>query len=240
LSRHEALPDPRERDVGDLHANWRLARPGSLRVLVVEDDPDSRTVLCTLLERLGCVVLAAENGALALDLTSQADVDVVLTDLRMPVLDGVGLLHALRADARRQSWPVIAVTASSLEHERHVYLGMGFNDYVAKPYDFVSILQVLRDHAGAQWEPPDEAPTPANPSAPVAKEESAQRVNWADLLNWANDGEISALRQWFDETQGAGMADSLRGEVKKALARYDFEALVLLFRQAQQADLERR
>jgi hypothetical protein len=65
-------------------------------------------------------------------------------------------------------------------------------------------------------------------------------VNWEDLLSWANDGDVSALRQWLEESQAAGLPESLRSEAKKALARYDFDALALLFRQAQQADSERR
>jgi len=221
-----------------LHAGWRLAQPGSVRVLVAEDDPDSRTVLCALLQRLGCEVVVAENGAVALALSEDADIDLVLTDLRMPVLDGVGLMEALRADPRRAGWPVVAVTASSLEHEREVYLGMGFTDYVPKPYEFVRILQVLRDRAGAQFVPPDEPGSATPQAAPSPTQHPpvnlpTTHTDWRNLLTWAQDGDVAALRQWLTETQGQDLPEALRNDARAALARYDFDALSDLFQRAQ-------
>ncbi len=220
----------------NLQAGWRLAEPGSIRVLVAEDDPDSRTVLCALLQRLGCEVMAAENGAAALALSEGADIDLVLTDLRMPVLDGVGLMQALRADPRRAQWPIVAVTASSLEHERDVYLAMGFTDYVPKPYEFVRILQVLRDRAGAHLVPPEEAASAApRPPIPEPTEalDSKPSSDWPQLLAWAQDGDVAALRQWLTDTQGMDLPEPLRSEARTALARYDFDALSDLFQRAQ-------
>jgi PAS domain S-box-containing protein len=232
----EEMPTPTA-DASVLAAGWRLAVPGSVRVLVAEDDPDSRAVLCALLSRIGCQVMAGENGAEALALSTHEDVDLVLTDLRMPVLDGVGLMQALRDDPRRRAWPVVAVTASSMEHEREVYLDMGFSDYIPKPYEFVSILQVLRDRAGAHLVPPagsDEGPPASAPSATVAGGGAA----WAELIGWAQDGDVAALRAALQGAAGATLPTPVRAEAQSALARYDFDALVLLFERAQAAPPE--
>ena len=237
---HVALPlhrAPAEIDSEPTHADalqpgWRLAVPGSLRVLVAEDDPDSRAVLCALLQRMGCQVVAGENGAEALALSATADIDVVLTDLRMPVLDGVGLLQALRNDPRRSHWPVVAVTASSMEHEREVYLAMGFTDYVPKPYEFVSILQVLRDRAGAQFVPPEDDAQPAVESVVAPTADGSAGPDWHTWVAWAQDGDVAALRQALADP-ASPVSAPLRGEARAALSRYDFDALVALFQRAQ-------
>ena len=163
---------------------------------------------------------------MALELSEGRDIDLVLTDLRMPVLDGVGLMEALRADPKRRAWPVVAVTASSLEHERAVYLVMGFTDYIPKPYEFVRILEVLRDRAGAQFVPPD---TSLDEATSAAASDSALDADWLQLQAWAQDGDVAALRQWMAETHANALSESLRDEARAALARYDFDALTDLF-----------
>ncbi len=138
-----------------------LPREGkpACRLLVVEDDPDSRNILVQTLAALGAQVLQAGQGeeALAqmerLAQTAQAGqppVDLVFTDIRMPVLDGLGLLRQIR-----QHWgealPVVAVSASSLEHERRFYVGEGFQDFVGKPYDLQEIYRLLRRYLPERW-----------------------------------------------------------------------------------------
>ena len=153
----------------------RLAPGTSLRALVVEDDAHSRDVLVTLLRGIGCEVEAAVDGEAGLAACrarpDDAPFDIVFSDIRMPRLDGLQMLQALRADARTRALPLVAVSASSLEHERRYYVEHGFQDFVGKPYDFGAIHEMLVLHAGARLvaapaESGDEAPDAASSADP--------------------------------------------------------------------------
>ena len=73
---------------------------------------------------------------------------IVFSDIRMPRMDGLRLLEAVRADERTRALPMVAVSASSLEHERRFYIAEGFEDFVGKPYGFEMIYAMLARHAG--------------------------------------------------------------------------------------------
>jgi two-component system, NtrC family, response regulator AtoC len=79
------------------------------RVLVVDDERRMRRLLQVMLEQIGLESIAAENGAQTLDLFQSEGVDLVLTDLRMPDMDGIQLLQAIRE--RDADVPVVVLTA---------------------------------------------------------------------------------------------------------------------------------
>ncbi|KAB2897718.1 MAG: response regulator, partial [Kofleriaceae bacterium] len=93
----------------------RHTRSKTARVLVVEDDEPTRDLIRRTLEHRGNFVAEADNGRVALDRIDEARPDVVVLDLMMPVLDGFGFLHALRADPRYAQLPVIVTTARTLD-----------------------------------------------------------------------------------------------------------------------------
>ncbi|MCZ8236655.1 MAG: ATP-binding protein [Inhella sp.] len=226
---------------------WQLAPGQRLDVLVAEDDPDSRTVLCQLLQNMGVTVWAAEDGEAAWQLALQHPMDAVLTDLRMPRRDGVALMQALKADPARQTWPVVAVTASSLVHERDSYLAMGFADYVAKPYEFQRIVDVLRKFTAATWQPRDPSHLPTQPtvdaaehpaSSPNATGEPPAQILWGELLAWSDDGDVVALREWLHSKGAQQLPPATLAALREALARYDFDRLTACLREAQAASPE--
>ena len=87
------------------------------KVLVVEDEVDSRDVLAKLLERHGHRVACAENGRQALRRLLNDTPDVVILDVRMPELDGIGLLEVLRSYLRWHDLPVFLLTAHATDAE---------------------------------------------------------------------------------------------------------------------------
>jgi CheY-like chemotaxis protein len=95
-------------------------------VLVVEDEGDSRDFVGRFLERAGHRVISAENGRRALQRLLNETPDVVVLDIRMPELDGIGLLEVLRSYLRWHTLPVIVLTAhaSAPELERARQLGV--------------------------------------------------------------------------------------------------------------------
>jgi len=227
----------------------RLAPGATLRALVVEDDPYSRDVLVTLLREAGCEVDAAIDGEAGLAACrarpGDAPYDVVFTDIRMPRMDGLQLLQALHADERTRGLPLIAVSASSLEHERRYYIDIGFRDFVGKPYRFGAIHEMLALHAGARLEPvaPEE---PAQASGPESAAEVVDRVQrdaiaaagvmrrsvvraqLAALADGAASGSMTQVRDQLGALAAAPpgtLPEGLLALLEGDLRQYDFTTL---------------
>ena len=95
--------------------------PAPKKILVADDETNLRRVLGAILKREGHQVLSAENGAEALELLARNDVDAVITDLRMPKVDGMELLERTVADY--PDVPVIVLTAAAVRLVRGVMEG---------------------------------------------------------------------------------------------------------------------
>jgi CheY-like chemotaxis protein len=107
----------------------------SCRILLVEDNAVNRTIATKLLEKRGHVVIAVENGALAVDITATEQFDVVLMDVSMPVMDGLTATAHIRAREHTTGAhiPIIAVTAHAMESDRERCRAAGMDDYIPKP-----------------------------------------------------------------------------------------------------------
>jgi signal transduction histidine kinase/CheY-like chemotaxis protein len=116
-----------------------------LRALLVEDNPTNRLVATKLLEKAGISVAVVEDGAQALARLNDAPeaFDVVLMDIQMPVMDGLEATRHLRADARFDLLPIIAMTADAMADDRQRCLDVGMQEYVSKPIDIAKLLAAL-------------------------------------------------------------------------------------------------
>lgn len=106
-----------------------------IRVLLVDDEPDTREVMASTLEACGATVLSAACAADALHTLRRAPVDVLLADLAMPGTDGYGLIREIRSQSTQSfsAVPAAAVTASARDDERQRALDAGFQIHLAKP-----------------------------------------------------------------------------------------------------------
>jgi len=111
------------------------------RILVVEDDPDIRAILTRFLERRGYGVKVAADGAEALCVLEEEPVDLVLSDVRMPRMDGLELLAAVRQ--RDPDIQLVLMTAYSTVRDAVEAIQGGAADYVEKPIDFRRLERVL-------------------------------------------------------------------------------------------------
>ncbi|MGE0042419.1 MAG: ATP-binding protein [Vicinamibacterales bacterium] len=115
------------------------------RVLVVDDNPDLRAYVASLLESTW-VVVTAVDGVEALEAIRANPPDIVVSDVMMPRLDGVGLVRALRGDPGTRSIPVILLSARAGEESAVVGLDAGSDDYLMKPFSARELIARVRTH----------------------------------------------------------------------------------------------
>lgn len=138
--------------------------PGKLegvRLLVVEDDPDTRDAITQFLEDYGAAVVAVGSAKEALERLGIDSFDVLVSDIGMPVMDGYELIRELRAheqaDSPGRRLPAVAVTAFAREEDRQRVLREGYSEHVPKPVNTARLISVLVDLAGKA--DPGAAPT---------------------------------------------------------------------------------
>ena len=120
-------------------------RLDGVRVLIVDDEPDTREIICHELEGCGAKVTEAGNAAEALEFLQSNEVDVLLADVAMPDEDGYSLIRKIRSSpaARVASIPAAAVTAHARDDERKEALAAGFQLHVAKPFDPAELARAV-------------------------------------------------------------------------------------------------
>lgn len=112
------------------------------KILVVEDNEDTREILLFRLKSMGnCQVLLASNGKEALEIATKSRPDLIIMDLKMPVMDGWEATRAIRQTNWGKDLPVIALTAQAMEGDEERALDAGCNDYIAKPIMDYAILK---------------------------------------------------------------------------------------------------
>ena len=106
------------------------------RILIAEDEPKLREILCDYFHSKGDVPVGAADGLQALELAESDDFDAILLDIMMPGLDGFAVCRAVR---RRQDTPILFLTALSDEEDKLYGYELGADDYITKPYS-LSVL----------------------------------------------------------------------------------------------------
>jgi CheY-like chemotaxis protein len=192
-------------------ADGALPGMGSLRVLVAEDHPVNRQYMAALLEGMGHQPFFAGNGLEAVQAIRERRFDIVLMDLHMPLLDGVGATLSIRAlpDGAAATVPIIALTADAFAQTRERCLMAGMNDFLAKPVSPERLSAMFRRLFGgaSSTDAPaaGQADAPATEPAPVVLDratlDSALRAMSRERL-------AHLLRSFFDE--GPEMVERLR------------------------------
>jgi len=113
-------------------------------ILVVDDEPDNLEVFKAALEMLhNATVHVASSGDEALSLLTTKHPTIVVTDLSMPRMDGYALLHVLRKRPDTSNLPIIAITAHAMLGDRERIMDAGFDGYISKPFDIMTISDNL-------------------------------------------------------------------------------------------------
>ncbi len=118
------------------------------RILLAEDQKDTRQLLIRMLQHAGLEVTAVENGQQLVETALTGDFDLILSDIQMPKMDGIAAIALLRAAGI--DTPCVALTANTMTHEVQTYLAAGFATHLAKPVDRNKFAAVLNHFLGGQ------------------------------------------------------------------------------------------
>ncbi len=116
----------------------------SQRILVVEDQPDNRTILRDLLTAAGFTVLEAEDGEAGIAMALAERPDLILMDIQMPLVDGYAATRRIKAAPGMATTPIIAVTSYALAGDEAKTRAAGCDGYIAKPFSPRALLAEVR------------------------------------------------------------------------------------------------
>ena len=114
------------------------------RILMVEDSPSVRQLMSFTLRGAGYEVVEATNGSEALEKFSTEKVDMVVTDLNMPKMDGKTLIRELRNDPQNRFMPIVMLTTEQDDNKRREARAAGASAWISKPFKPTQLLNVVR------------------------------------------------------------------------------------------------
>ncbi len=222
------LPMPESRRVQRLAANQPTRK-----ILVVDDTPENRQLLCDLLQSVGFETAEAVHGAEGVAVWEKWKPDFIWMDMRMPVMDGLAATREIRrreTDGGLPRTPVIALTASGFEHEMDAVNDAGCDELVLKPFRASTIFETLAKYLKLEYEYREVAAGNASKSAePAVEEPTAERLAALPaevkerLLAAVSEGDVRAATEVVDSLNGTapGLAQGIRAMVRQ----YRFEEL---------------
>ncbi len=161
------------------------------KILIIEDEEQTRKNLATILRMEGHTVLTAEDGGLGLDLARREQPDLILCDVMMPRLDGHGVLAALRENKMTAAVPFIFLTARGEWNDLRTGMNLGADDYLTKPATASELLAaIVARIARARQRPPAEFAPDYSSSAPLVALGLTARE--AKVLLWVAQGKSNA------------------------------------------------
>ncbi|MHB8712576.1 MAG: response regulator [Trichloromonadaceae bacterium] len=200
------------------------------KILVVDDRKDSRQFVAELLGLVGFATLEAANGKEAIALFQIEMPDLVLMDMRMPVMDGYEATRRLKATAAGKTTPIIAVSASALIEERENILASGADEFICKPFREHELFAAIGKQLGIAYryaEPKSSAVQGQEPRKVLSEDlEALPAVLRAELRRALLVLNVSDIR---DIIQRIDMINGPLGEGMRRLEReYQFDVLLAL------------
>ncbi|MCK5525484.1 MAG: response regulator [Thiomargarita sp.] len=115
------------------------------KILLIDDDMRNVFALSNVLQKQGMDILKAANGKDGLEILNKTPtIDLVITDIMMPIMNGYETMEAIRAQKRFKQLPIIALTAKAMKEDREKSIAAGASDYMVKPVEIDQLLSLLR------------------------------------------------------------------------------------------------
>jgi len=199
-----------------------------LRVLIADDTMENRAYLEQLLQPLGFDTRAVADGAQAVEAFAEWQPQLVLIDLRMPVLDGREATRQIRARPDGTKTPIIVVTASAFAENRREVIEAGADDFLGKPFREADLFEKIGRLAGVAFEYADETPAPlASEAKPLLPAEVAAALSAGLRVRL----RAAAVRADFDEmlallTEAEPTAPEIAAELRRRVERFEYQDLL--------------
>lgn len=162
------------------------------KILVIEDEPEMRRNLLTILRLENFAAFSAENGAAGLEQARRVRPDLILCDVMMPGLDGYAVLTALRGSPQTATIPFIFLTARGEKPDVRAGMNLGADDYLAKPVAKSDLLQAIRARLKRRAEQERAVFNPDFRSARPLQEQLGLTPRVAETLLWIAQGKTNA------------------------------------------------
>jgi CheY-like chemotaxis protein len=179
----------------------------TFRLLVVDDDENSRDLMVTLFRSVGFDVAEAVNGQEALETWEKWHPDLIWMDIRMPVTDGYEAISMIKSKMRKSAFEIntkiIALTASAFEEDRIKVMEQGADDFVRKPFSESDIFQTMERHLGVQYIYSEGYSTLDTVRSDVDKDD----VNLTDSVGNLPDNLIAMLEEAVELSDSAMIDD---------------------------------
>jgi len=207
----------------------RLAPDSQVEAIVADDAADNREMLHHMLADLGATVRVADDGRQALALLEESLPDIAFLDIRMPNMDGLEALRRIRAHPNRSAVKVVAVSASTLTHQRRKMLEAGFDGFIGKPFRLEQVCACLAALLGGEF----------IYAAPEEKSPEEAEIDWRTvelptglverLWEAAEFRQVTRLEGCFQEMeQLGGEAGRLAAHLRALRQQHDMDSLLAL------------
>jgi len=162
------------------------------KILVIEDEPEMRRNITTILRLEKFHPIAAENGRVGVELAAKERPDLVLCDVMMPELDGYGVLEALRENAQTASVPFIFLTAKGEKPDIRAGMNLGADDYLTKPVAKADLIDAILSRLERANQQTKAEFKPNFSSAKPLEKELGLTPRVAEVLLWLAQGKTNS------------------------------------------------
>ncbi len=152
-------------DDSEKYTPARISKIPTLKILIVDDNAVNRLVLTRMLEKDSHNIVTASDGKEAVEIASSLPLNLILMDIKMPIMDGLAACkHIRESDGINARIPIIAISANYSKEDEDVAIAAGMNDYLAKPFRFADVTHKIS--SSLQLTLPEHQP--AQPIAPAS------------------------------------------------------------------------
>jgi signal transduction histidine kinase/DNA-binding NarL/FixJ family response regulator len=205
-------------------------------ILVIDDRWENRAVLVNLLQPLGFDLIEAENGLDGLDKLAKHPTDLVITDIAMPVMNGLEMIQTVRTQPSTQALPIIVSSASVFNFNRQQSQASGANDFLPKPVNSDELFDQVQNYLNLTWIYESSEAAIANPPMPDSVTDPSTQTNLKippsvilqPLYTAARMGDIRSIEQH------AQQLDPIYGDFTQMIltlaASFDDQAILKLIK----------
>jgi signal transduction histidine kinase/CheY-like chemotaxis protein len=165
------------------------------KILIVDDRWENRSVLINLLAPIGFVINEASNGKEGLEKAFEFTPDLIVTDLLMPVMDGLTMIQQIRQSAELKDIVIVTSSASVFESDRYKSLDVGADEFLPKPIQVEVLLEMLRVHLQLEWVYENEGKNPIEDSSNTEQMIPPSVSELSRLYDLAKKGSLDEIQE---------------------------------------------